>query len=386
MESFRIAVIGGGGTGAAILHDLALRGFRAILFERGELTSGTTGRHHGQLHSGARYAVGDREIARECMEETRILNRIVPEAIEFNQGLFLAPDDAGEAYLPRFLEACAEAGIPAASLSRAQALAMEPGVNPESRAFVLVPDGTIDAFRLPLSFFATAVQNGAEVRRFSEVREVITEGGAVTGLRVFDRVAGREYREKADLVVNAGGAWSGRIAATAGVDVPVTPASGTMVAVRGRLTNMVISRLGPPGDGDIVVPQRGLSVVGTTQWTGADVEVSAPREADIPLLLRCGTELVPAMRGAPRYAAWSAVRPLAGRSPGEGRELSRDFTCMDHRSEGADGLVTILGGKATVLRAMAETTADLVCRKLGLDRPCRTKEVRLVSYRAFYGR
>ena len=93
MSHGHVVVIGGGGTGAAIVHDLVLRGFTATLVERGELTSGTTGRHHGQLHSGARYAVGDREIARECMDEVRTLQRIAPEALEMNYGLFIALTD-----------------------------------------------------------------------------------------------------------------------------------------------------------------------------------------------------------------------------------------------------------------------------------------------------
>lgn len=69
-------IVGGGGTGAALAHDLALRGVRVTLVERGELTSGTTGRHHGLLHSGARYAVSDPESAVECIEENTILRRI----------------------------------------------------------------------------------------------------------------------------------------------------------------------------------------------------------------------------------------------------------------------------------------------------------------------
>ena len=63
----RICVVGGGGSGAALAYDLALRGFSVLLLEKGEFTSGTTGRHHGQLHSGARYAVGDRAIDRKSV-------------------------------------------------------------------------------------------------------------------------------------------------------------------------------------------------------------------------------------------------------------------------------------------------------------------------------
>ena len=93
MSGEHVVVIGGGGTGGAIIHDLTQRGYRATLVERGELTGGTTGRHHGQLHSGARYAVGDRNIAKECMDEVRYLQKIAPQALEMNYGLFVALTD-----------------------------------------------------------------------------------------------------------------------------------------------------------------------------------------------------------------------------------------------------------------------------------------------------
>jgi glycerol-3-phosphate dehydrogenase len=88
-----VLIVGGGGTGGALAHDLALRGLRVTLVERGELTSGTTGRHHGLLHSGGRYAVGDRASAVECIEENRILRRICPGSFELNDGLFVAIED-----------------------------------------------------------------------------------------------------------------------------------------------------------------------------------------------------------------------------------------------------------------------------------------------------
>ena len=94
-------VVGGGGTGGALAHDLALRGLAVTLLERGELTSGTTGRHHGLLHSGSRYAVNDPESAGECIAENRILRRIAPGSFEENGGLFVATDEDMD-YLPRF--------------------------------------------------------------------------------------------------------------------------------------------------------------------------------------------------------------------------------------------------------------------------------------------
>ncbi|MGD8947566.1 MAG: FAD-dependent oxidoreductase, partial [Desulfobacterales bacterium] len=107
-----VVIIGGGGTGAALAHDLVLRGFKVSLYERGELLSGTTGRHHGLLHSGARYAVNDPQAAIECIQENKILRQIAPQAIEQNDGLFVAMNDADMAYRRIFLEKCEECGIP----------------------------------------------------------------------------------------------------------------------------------------------------------------------------------------------------------------------------------------------------------------------------------
>ena len=135
----KVVVIGGGGTGGALAYDLALRGCEVRLFERGELTSGTTGRHHGQLHCGARYAVKDRNIGRECLRESEILRRIAPEAIEFNGGLFIAVDDRDLAYLEPFLQGCAEAEIPARRLTPREALGLEPALNPGLKAAVRDP-------------------------------------------------------------------------------------------------------------------------------------------------------------------------------------------------------------------------------------------------------
>ena len=75
-----------------------------------------------------------------------------------------------------------------------------------------------------------------------------------------------------------------------------------------------------------------------------------------------------------------AVPPTAD----TGRELSRTFKCFDHADEGVEGFVTITGGKATTLRGMAEAAADVVVQKLGLDAPCRTREVELLPFEAYY--
>jgi glycerol-3-phosphate dehydrogenase len=387
MSHGHVVVIGGGGTGAAIIHDLIQRGFTATLVERGELTSGTTGRHHGQLHSGARYAVGDREIARECMDEVRILQKIAPEALEMNYGLFVALTDEDVAFAPEFVQACEESTIPTREIPVDQALRMEPHLNPAIKRAVQVPDGTIDAWRLPLHFFATARAGGADIRTFTEVVEILSANGTVTGVRVLEHGTGREEVINADLVVSATGAWAEKVARLGGVHIPVTPGPGTMVAVKKRLNNMVISHLHPAGDGDIIVPQRGLSIIGSTQWQTDDPDTVEVPAADISYLTGRAADLMPIFAETPFHAAWSASRPLAGASSNveDGRKLSRDFIAIDHgKSDNLSGLVSIIGGKATVLRAMGEKTVDLICDLFGVEERCRTAEVPLLPHRAFY--
>lgn len=381
-----VAIIGGGGTGIALAYDLAQRGIHVDLFERGELTSGTTGRHHGQLHSGARYAVGDVEIARECMDEVRILQVIAPEALEMNYGLFLALSDDDVDYLPTFVDSCERAGIPTRSVPMDEAVAMEPGINPAAKAAVLVPDGTIDAWRLPLSFAASAQAAGARFHTYHRVEAIEVQNRRAVGVAVRDLTTGTSRSVAADVVVSAAGPWAAHVAALGGVHIDVTPAPGTMVAFKGRLNNMVVSHLHPPSDGDIVVPQRELSIIGSTQWRTDDPDGITVPAADLEHMRRRGAQLVPAIGTAEFHAAWAAARPLLGASSddAEGRELSRDFGVVDHTSEGAQGFFSILGGKATVLRVMAEVAADDICRHLGVDVQCATRDSVLLSHRAFF--
>ena len=357
------------------------------LLERGELTSGTTGRHHGLPHSGGRYAVDDPESAVECIAENRILRHIAPGSFEENGGLFIALTDDDMDYLPRFLAGCAACGIPARRLGPAQALGLEPGLHPALKAAVWVPDATMDAMRLPLRFFATAQRNGAQLRPFTEVTGLPTAGRAVTGVTLRDHLTGAETELAADLVVNATGPWCERLAAMAGATVPVQPSPGVLLALVGRLCDLVVNRLHPAGDGDIVVPQRRLSIVGTSTWTVTDPDDLEVPDEPVQAMYREGAKLVPAVASAPERAAWSAARPLIGSAGGGsgGRELSRTFKCFDHAAtDEVEGFVTITGGKATTLRAMAEATADLVCAKLGVAAPCRTREVVLASHGSYY--
>jgi glycerol-3-phosphate dehydrogenase len=262
-------------------------------------------------------------------------------------------------------------------------------MNPRLLRAAWVPDGSFDAFRLPLSFFAAAKALGADIRPWCEVTGFETRGGRVVAAEVLDRSSGepRGCRVEADFFVSAAGAWAGKVAALAGLAVDITPAPGTMVAVRGRFVDRVVSRLRHPSDGDIAVPQRGLTIIGSTQRVTDDPDSLLPPREEVERLLADGAALVPAFAGAQVHAAWCAARPLAGKSGAdEGRSISRDFAVLDHEArDGLSGLATVIGGKATVLRAMAEKAADLVCSRLGVNAICETKRYVLPGWREYYG-
>ena len=104
MNEFDVIIVGGGATGAGVARDCALRGIRALLIERDDIATGATGRNHGLLHSGARYAVNDRESAEECIKENMILRRIASHCVEDTGGLFITlPEDSRE-FQAKFIE------------------------------------------------------------------------------------------------------------------------------------------------------------------------------------------------------------------------------------------------------------------------------------------
>ena len=377
-------IIGAGFTGCATAHDLALRGFDVTVIERGDVASGTSGRTHGLLHSGGRYCVGDRESAVECIEENQILRRIAAQCIEPNGGLFVALDESDLAYVAPFLDGAAACGISTRALTAQQALRIEPNLNPRLQVAFEVPDGTFDPLRLALAFAATAKANRARFLTYTEVeRLIVDDHGSVVGAKLWDRRTGARSTLAADIVVNAAGPWAGQVAAMARAGVAIKPTPGIMVAYDQRLTQRPINRLSKPGDGDIVLPQRRMMIVGTTSFDVDDPDYVPVLGQQIALMLERGAELVPALRKARQRAAYTATRPLVG--GGSGRSMARTFKCFDHQeSDGIGGLVTITGGKATTLRVMAEKTADIVCAKLGVRAPCTTRDTPLLSYRRFY--
>jgi glycerol-3-phosphate dehydrogenase len=375
-----ILVIGGGSTGAGVAWDAALRGFRVVLVEKRDLTHGTTGRYHGLLHSGGRYAVKDPQSAIECIEENRILRRTHTHCIEDTSGFFVVtPEDEGD-YPDRFKAACAKVGIPCEETPVKEALRREPLLNPRISRVFEVPDGSADSFLATHVTAQAARQAGAQILIYHEVIDLLTTGGEgdrrVTGARVHNVVSGEEIQIDAAMTINASGAWAGKIAALADIPVRVISGKGVMVAVNHRLVNTVVNRCKMPADGDILVPVHTVAIIGTTDERVADPEMLSIEPWEVELMLAEGDKLVPGLSSSRILRAWAGVRPLYQEGyTGDSRDATRALALLDHRQrDGVSGFLTITGGKWTTFRLMAEKTMDKACEQLGVERPCRTAE------------
>ena len=371
---YDVIVIGAGATGAGTARDCAMRGLKVLLVERFDFTAGATGRNHGLLHSGARYAVTDQESASECIRENMILRKIASHCVEETGGLFVTLPDDDLAYQSTFVESCKKAGINAEIIDPKEAIALEPAVNPAIIGAVKVPDGAVDPFRLTTANAIAARRNGADILTYHEVTKLNMSQGRVTGVTLRDQRTGEEKRIDSDLVINAGGIWGHGICALAGIKVNMFPAKGALLIFGHRVNNVVINRCRKPADADILVPGDTISLIGTTSsrvpYDQVDNMEVTPEEVDI--LLREGCQIAPALAYTRILRAYAGVRPLvAADNDPSGRSISRGIVCLDHATrDGVEGFITITGGKLMTYRLMAEWATDLACKKLGRDAKC----------------
>lgn len=377
MYQTEVVVIGGGATGAGALRDAALRGFKTLLLERSDFGSGTSGRYHGLLHSGGRYAVKDPLSARECIAENIILRRIAAASIEDTGGLFVTTPDDDPAYADRFVAACHDTGIPLTELSIAEMLEREPRLNPAiTRAFA-VPDASCEPWALIEGNIRSAQAYGGDAWPYHQVTAFERENSRITVVRVRDVRSGEEKSIACDFVINAAGAWAGQIGELADVPIRMTAGKGSMIVMNHRVVNTVVNRCHPPGDGDILVPVGSVAIIGTTSINVPDPDEYEVEPAEIDLVLQEGELLVPGLATMRSLRAYAGVRPLysdEAASPA-GRDVTRAFAVLDHKSrDGLDNMISIVGGKLTTYRLMAEHGVDAMCLSLRVDRSCRTAD------------
>jgi len=381
MPSFstELLVIGAGATGLGIAWDACLRGIKVVVVDQSNIAQGTSGRYHGLLHSGGRYAITDPVSAQECASENTILRRIIPHAIEDTGGLYLALRTDPADYAHEWLLACQKIGIDLEPRSLDQVRRREPALTKAISQAFQVNAASLDSFDLLNSLSHSIRKAGGQVLLHQRVNEFIIENNTVVAAELVSELDQTTMHIGAEIFINAAGPWSDQVAALAGVNIPLTHSKGTMIAMANRLTHTIIHRCRPHSNGDVIVPAGSVMIIGTTDIPVASANDLSIQQSEIDFLMDQGEELIPGFAKTRPLRAWAGIRPIYNsRQYGINatREYSRSHVLIDHgETDGISGLASIFGGKLTTFRLMAQRVVDFVSRELQIDDECCTATV-----------
>jgi glycerol-3-phosphate dehydrogenase len=384
-----VLVVGGGVTGAGVALDAATRGLSVALIEKNDLAAGTSRWSSKLAHGGLRYIVaGQIGVAWESAVERNLLFRtIAPHLVQPMQ--FVIPDLPG---YPPGNKALARTGFTIADvlrvaarspkslprtrwISSSEARRLVPALQSNVRGAFLTVDGALeDDARLVVALARTAAANGARVITRCVAVDVHRDGA-----RVRDSWSGEEFDVRARAVVVAAGVWCGQLVQ----GVPLQPSKGAHVLVRAEALGNPTSAFNilVPGSRNrfvFAVPRPdGTVQVGLTDEPVAEVvdEPEVSTEDEQFLLSTLSTGLGRAVTTADVVGRFAGLRPLLGQATGDSAaDLSRRHALINR-----DGVHTIVGGKLTTYRRMAQDTVDAVAAQLGVTAECRTAALALVG-------
>lgn len=372
VESFDVAIVGGGITGAGVARDAALRGLRVALLEAGDFASGTSSRSSRLIHGGVRYLEhGHLHLVFESSRERQVLMRIAPHLVR--PLAFVWPVYRG-ARVSR-LKLAAGLGLYDAlsmfrnvarhdRLSRREVIESEPQLQSEDLlGGARYYDAVTDDARLTLANVVAAVELGAAVLNHAAVTGLEIVNNRVRGVRAHDAIAGHDFTIRADTVVNATGPWSDEVRAMERriEQSSISGSRGAHIAVaRDRIGNRQAVTMLHPDDGRVLftLPAGDQTIIGTTETpTHASDRESRATQADVRYLLDAANSYFPAaqLRPSDVIAAWSGIRPLARQlATGDVGSASREHTIV----RGPKGVVHVTGGKLTTYREMASQVVN----------------------------
>ena len=391
-QQFELCIIGGGATGAACALDAQLRGIRTVLLEAADFGAATSTASTKIIHGGVRYL--EEAIRGADLKEYRVLVRALHERVRMLDNAphltrrlrFLVPSYSwiSVLYLDiglKIYDWLAGPGRIASSkfLSRDETLRRMPGVQPRGlKGAVAYYDGQFDDARYNLALVQSFVQAGGSALNYARVTDFVREEkGRISGVLATDHVSRKTFPVLAKAVVNATGPFSDQVRrlATPTVGSRMRPSKGAHVLLPLQLFPSDEAMLIPKTeDGRVLfaLPWSGRLLVGTT-----DEEVSPEAEMvvtsqDVDYILRQLNQYVSRpVTPDDVVSGFAGARPLVSEGEkAETKSLARDDVI---EVDAASGLISIMGGKWTTHRAMAEDTINRVQQVLGLaETPCRT--------------
>lgn len=388
---FDIVVIGGGASGAGVAADAASRGYSVVLLEQSDFGKGTSSRSTKLVHGGVRYlAQGDVPLVREALHERAAMLRNAPHVVR-PLGFVIPAKSLAEAAYYRAgigvydILAGSERFAKSAFLSRRQTLLALPGLRAEGiRAGVLFHDGQFDDARYLLSLIATALKAGAVAASYVRAESLLHDSsGRLRGVGAVDLESGQSFEIRGRAVVNATGAFSDRIRTLQGGDAVAmlsTSQGSHIVLDRSFLPSQKALLVPKTSDGRVLfaIPWHGFTLVGTTDVPIPDAPLEpVPSAEEIDFILEtAGGYLARRPKRKDVLSTFAGIRPLIRTSGASTAELSRSHSVFSDRS----GLISLLGGKWTTYRAMAQECVDYAAKQAGLPwHPSATANLRLAD-------
>jgi glycerol-3-phosphate dehydrogenase len=389
-DVYDVAVIGGGVNGTGVARDLALRGLRVVLFERNDLAFGASGNSSGMIHGGVRYLSQSPHVTEQSCRDSGYIQHIAPHllfrlpflmpiksgikgriAIELIDAYFRAYDD----YQPL------KRGEPHCRLDASDMSRLEPGLVGSLVGGITFDEWGIDGARLCTLNALDAIEHGASVFTHTTVESVTKNPAAPEGGRYVvegrDVVSQQCVRAGAHVVVNATGAWSPVTASLGGLPqarVRVRPGKGIHVVLDRRLTNYGILSEAIDGRQIFLEPWQNVSILGTTDddYFGDLDDVRATSE-EVRYLVQGVARVFPSVRTARAIGTYAGVRPTLYAYGKPEDALSREHEIVDHASDAAPGVYSMIGGKLASYRIFSQELSDLVALKdFDVSTPCST--------------
>lgn len=381
--------MGGGIVGAGIARDAALRGLHTLLLEKEDFAYGTTSRSSRLVHGGLRYLRRlEFRFVRQDLREREVLLDIAPHLVRpipFIIPLARPLDRVALALGMRLYDLLSlDKSLPSCRrLSRRETLELEPDLAVEGLvgSYLYHDCQAPFAERLCLENAISAAEHGASVLNHAKVTGLLRAGSAVCGVEVQDAISGDLYHAAGRVVVNAAGHWADglRHMLNSNLRPSLRRTKGIHLVTSQISQNAVVSFAHSDGRLFFIIPWQGCSLIGTTdtEYTG-DLDAVCAEAEDVTYLLAEARHAFPAARAEDIFYTTAGLRALVDSGPGKASDLSRHHRLVDHeQKDGARGFISVLGGKITAYRAVAQEAVDMVCRKLGITAPCRTAKAYL---------
>ncbi|MCH9608518.1 MAG: Aerobic glycerol-3-phosphate dehydrogenase [Chlamydiales bacterium] len=374
-DTFDLLVIGGGATGAGVALDAASRGLSVLLVEKSDFGSQTSSRSTKLVHGGVRYLEKairnfDRKqyhLVKDALHERGTLLHIAPHMVH---PIKIVTPAYSRRELPYFWTGLKLYDLVAgrASISKSRFLTSSeikrtcPTINPDGlRGGVSYYDAQFNDTRLNITLILSAMHLGAKALNYTEMTQLIKEDGKIVGASLYDRMTGQHLRVNSRVVVNATGPFSDRIRQMDDPDEPslMRPSAGTHLLLdKAYLSERAGILIPKTKDGRIMflLPWEGGTIVGTTDYETELTETPHSSQEEFAYILSTiSNYLDEPVTPCDVKAVWTGFRPLVC----DPKVKKTEKLCRDHIIRvSSSGLVSIMGGKWTTYRKMAEETVD----------------------------